>query len=137
MPNENCLAGIRCPKCKQEDKFFIYSQVELEVTDDGTDFPSGDVSWEATSPIRCAECNALGTVADFSLSKIEKRFEVAAYVRKRYTTQTMAVDEEAALKQASDQADALNVEEDEAWSEDYEYYDVEIQNARELKADGQ
>jgi len=49
----------------------------------------------------------------------------------------MAVDEEAALKQASDQADALNVEEDEAWSEDYEYYDVEIQNARELKADGQ
>ena len=65
MGNENCLAGVKCPKCGNEGKFFIHASAEFEVTDDGTDLYSG-VGWDENSCIRCADCGHNGRVSDFT-----------------------------------------------------------------------
>lgn len=31
MGNENCLAGVKCPKCGNEDRFFIHARAEEEL----------------------------------------------------------------------------------------------------------
>ncbi len=44
MPNTNCLAGIKCPKCGFEDRFKIEGKTLFEVTGGGTDVHE-DVAW--------------------------------------------------------------------------------------------
>jgi len=44
MTNENCLEGIRCPQCGQEDCFKITALITCNVTDDGSE-PVGDHEW--------------------------------------------------------------------------------------------
>jgi hypothetical protein len=64
MTNENCLAGIKCPKCGNEDRFFIAAMILAEVTDDGADIARNtDMEWDDESYARCPDCgeeNALG-----------------------------------------------------------------------------
>lgn len=57
MANDNCLEGIKCPKCGDEDRFFIESETLFEVTDDGA-IPAEncDVNWDNESMTRCAAC---------------------------------------------------------------------------------
>lgn len=63
--NTNCLEGIRCPKCGQEDEFLIYASSWFQFTDDGTgDF--GDVEYDNTAPIECRDCGEIAIVADFT-----------------------------------------------------------------------
>ena len=64
MPNTNCLEGMRCPKCKQEDTLHIIASVTLEVTDDGSE-AIGDQEWDDTNPCHCPECKYKGTVGEF------------------------------------------------------------------------
>ena len=81
MPNDNCLEGIRCPKCGKEDFFIIRCLVDLETTDDGT----GDQDsksrrcdgpqWDDDSFIRCdnyddtqyKQCEEEGTIKSFTV----------------------------------------------------------------------
>jgi Zn ribbon nucleic-acid-binding protein len=63
--NENCLAGIRCPKCKQQDRFRIVGLCTFEVTDDGSE-AVGDHEWDEESSISCPECGHAGKVNDFA-----------------------------------------------------------------------
>lgn len=63
--NELCLAGIRCPKCKQEEKFQIECTTMLDVTDGGMDDPTS-AGWLDGSYIECG-CGHHGTVADFTV----------------------------------------------------------------------
>jgi hypothetical protein len=63
--NENCLEGIRCPKCKQQDRFYIVGTCTFEVTDDGSE-AIGDHEWDGDSTIACSECNHSGKVKEFA-----------------------------------------------------------------------
>lgn len=135
MGNENCLAGVKCPKCGNEDKFFIHASAEFEVTDDGTDLYSG-VGWDESACIRCPECGEHGKVGDFTKRDEDlKPFEVAGYVRKRFTTIVMAKDENHALELGSDLVHVNGIDIEDDWDEDYEYYDASVDNARELDPD--
>lgn len=65
MPNENCLRGIKCPKCNNEDSFKIAVTKMVLMTDDGSEDTSGDEEWNGDSYIECTECGASGKVEEF------------------------------------------------------------------------
>lgn len=67
MANSNCLRGMACPECGNEDWFCIEISAWSEVTDDGTG-DIGDVEWDSTSGCRCPECHKEGIVADFMVA---------------------------------------------------------------------
>ena len=65
MSNENCLKGIRCPKCGQEDMFYIVGTATFELTDDGaSEFQN--LEWDDESMVRCPQCNWWGKRKEFS-----------------------------------------------------------------------
>ena len=64
MVNDNCLEGIRCPHCGQEDRFHITATVTCAVTDEGSD-PVGHHSWDDGSFTSCPECGLQGTLKEF------------------------------------------------------------------------
>lgn len=78
MPNENCLAGMKCPKCHSEEPFDIRATTVFRVYDEGTDSEYGDVEWEPDSETICIECGNRGTISEFSLKgnfrKIANKF---------------------------------------------------------------
>lgn len=73
MPNENCLHGIRCPNCGQEDRFFIAGNSLFEVHDDGTE-GNTDIEWTGEF-CACPQCDYEGKLADFQVMKDEEREE--------------------------------------------------------------
>lgn len=70
MENENCLNGIQCPKCGNQDRFLIEAMVIAEVTDDGADLASprdgNGFEWNDNSHCRCPECEHFGPLQMFS-----------------------------------------------------------------------
>lgn len=65
-PNENCLEGMRCPRCESYGPFLISADVLLSVSDDGAaldDFAS--LEWDAGNYCRCPACDRVGVVSDF------------------------------------------------------------------------
>jgi hypothetical protein len=64
MPNTNCLQGIKCPACGNEDRFRIAGRTLFTVIDDGTDDYT-DVEWDDGSYAECAACHRPGTLKDF------------------------------------------------------------------------
>ena len=64
MTNTNCLEGIRCPQCGNEDRFRIAATSLFTVTDDGTD-DYADVHWDDASYADCPECGLHGTLKVF------------------------------------------------------------------------
>lgn len=64
MTNTNCLRGIQCPNCENEDRFRIAGTTIFTVTDDGTD-DYGDIEWDDASFAGCPECGRHGTLRDF------------------------------------------------------------------------
>jgi hypothetical protein len=66
MTNTNCLENVRCPKCSQEDRFFIVGCAQFEVTDDGSE-AIGDHEWDDGSWTRCSECDHTAPLKDFRM----------------------------------------------------------------------
>lgn len=64
--NENCLAGIRCPKCKRQEEFRIECKAMVDVTDGGTDDPR-NIGWLDSNYIECTACSHHGRVHDFTV----------------------------------------------------------------------
>ncbi len=64
MTNENCLEGIQCPQCGQQDHFLITGVSTFSVYDDGTD-GHGDVAWDDEAHTRCPACNYGGSLVLF------------------------------------------------------------------------
>jgi len=64
MANENCLEGVKCPKCEQEDVFKIVGVSTFTVLDDGTDV-HGDVEWDDDSTCTCGGCSWVARLGDF------------------------------------------------------------------------
>ena len=62
--NTNCLAGMRCPKCRSLGAFVIAVTASATVYDDGTDDIT-DVEWEGESGCVCKDCGHAATVNDF------------------------------------------------------------------------
>jgi len=66
--NENCLAGMACPKCGDLGPFCISMEVLATVRDDGAE-DLGDTEWGPHSYISCQKCQHAATVADFHTEK--------------------------------------------------------------------
>lgn len=64
MTNTNCLEGIRCPACGQEDRFKITALITCVVTDSGSE-PVGDHEWDDESGTHCPECGFTGKLKGF------------------------------------------------------------------------
>lgn len=67
-PNENCLAGMRCPKCGSFEPFYIMGVALFEVHDDGIE-ECLEPEWEDGSYCRCRECEFTGQVKDFEIEE--------------------------------------------------------------------
>lgn len=64
--NENCLAGLKCPRCKGREPFTIAITCFTTVWDDGFDhIDSTDAEWDEESTCTCEICKYCGTVKDF------------------------------------------------------------------------
>ena len=74
--NENCLEGIRCPKCGHEDQFGIGGWANFTVNDDGIE-EMQDSGWDDDSIIVCASCDHQGTVAEFTISNQKETVNAA------------------------------------------------------------
>ena len=64
MPNTNCLEGLKCPECGNEDRLLIDAWVSVSVTDDGSE-PMGDHYWDRKSFAMCPDCDFEGELRDF------------------------------------------------------------------------
>ena len=64
MVNENCLEGVKCTDCGNEDAFYIQSTAIMYVTDDGAECRS-DIEWNDESHTQCAKCERSGKLTDF------------------------------------------------------------------------
>ena len=65
MSNENCLAGMRCPKCGSYGSFGISVSGWADAcTDDGIDCV-GDIEWDDDSACQCKECKHTDIVGNF------------------------------------------------------------------------
>ena len=59
MTNTNCLRGVKCPNCGNDDRFFINAVITCFVTDEGSE-PNGDHFWDDDSFTVCPECEYQG-----------------------------------------------------------------------------
>lgn len=66
--NTNCLEGLACPKCGQDDKLLITGVSVFEVIDDGTK-DHGEVEYDMNSPAACPvwDCGFAGDLGDFRI----------------------------------------------------------------------
>lgn len=102
MTNTNCLEGVRCPACGQDDRFIITATVDCEVTDDGTSADDGGhYDWDVDSPCRCPECGCHGKLHEFRIlppdpdDMNDSRAEWAGYALAAFIDQTGAAREDA------------------------------------------
>lgn len=71
MANTNCLEGLACPCCAQEDEVLVYARVWVALRDDGTDpFADslknrGDTDYDDGSAAECPCCGYIGKMNNF------------------------------------------------------------------------
>lgn len=103
-PNENCLAGMRCPECGDFGPFMInvtQSQMTM-VTDEGHDEVGGDSEWDDDSVCRCIACGHESKVRQFC-GKPEPSFdECQQVVVEHYDDGQHAVHEPADVENCGD-----------------------------------
>jgi len=63
--NENCLAGLRCPKCKEYGPFNIECRATVTMHDDGSKGTTGH-NWDTGASCWCVSCHYAGKVQDFT-----------------------------------------------------------------------
>jgi hypothetical protein len=64
MPNTNCLEGIKCTACGNEDRFRIAAKTTAIVGDNGVEDYDG-MEWGDDSHTECADCTRHGSLKDF------------------------------------------------------------------------
>jgi Zn ribbon nucleic-acid-binding protein len=67
--NTNCLRGMKCPKCGQEDSLKIEATCLFIVTDDGLEDEGYGHEWDDTNYCECPNCAHHGSVADFTIEE--------------------------------------------------------------------
>ncbi|MGL4465723.1 MAG: hypothetical protein ACRC1K_26530 [Planctomycetia bacterium] len=95
MTNVNCLDGVCCPTCGQEQRFLITALVDCEVTDDGAwAADHGHYDWDGESACRCPECGRYGRLREFRRlppdpeGMNDSRAEWAGYALAAFVSQT-------------------------------------------------
>lgn len=63
--NTNCLEGISCPECNQDEAFEVQAVTKVMVTDDGAEDMDGNFEWDDSSVIVCRACRHHGTIGSF------------------------------------------------------------------------
>lgn len=71
MANKNCLEGVRCPKCGQEDRFHINAEITVSVTDDGTEDMDGNYGWSENSACFCPDCEFNEILSFFTIGSLD------------------------------------------------------------------
>ena len=66
-PNTNLLAGMECPKCGSFGPFTMEVTRAVIMHDDGSEDIGGDESWGDSAHCREADCEHIGTVAEFRI----------------------------------------------------------------------
>lgn len=66
LRNDNCLAGMKCPRCGNGDELEICGMATFIVIDDGTS-EFRDVEWGEDSECSCPECRHTAMVRDFTV----------------------------------------------------------------------
>jgi len=83
MTNENCLEGIKCPACGNEDVFRIGVTTTAIVTDDGAEVEHGEMEWDKDSHAECANCLERGKLSHFTPTRRARRRACAFIARAR------------------------------------------------------
>jgi Zn ribbon nucleic-acid-binding protein len=71
MSNINCLKGMRCPSCKNQDEILVRARMWVSLNDDGTDpyadstSMCGDVDYDNDADARCPECGHEGALREW------------------------------------------------------------------------
>ena len=76
--NTNCLEGLRCPKCKQDDKLLVWAVHCTAVTDDGTNenddtVKNFDEEYGDKSDAECPECGWCGKWGECSIEAQKRK----------------------------------------------------------------
>jgi hypothetical protein len=61
---QNCIEGMKCPKCSQHTRFKIAIQAWATVEQDSSEV-KGDQEWDENSSCICPNCNFSGKVGAF------------------------------------------------------------------------
>lgn len=70
--NSNCLIGMRCPQCRQVDRFYITGSSLFEMMDDGS-VSHNDIEYGDDAYCRCPDCDWTGTVNELRKLTVEER----------------------------------------------------------------
>ena len=71
--NTNCLKGLRCPECNQEDEILVYASMWVSLKDDGTDPYAdstdnwGGADYDNDSDAGCLGCGFEGKLKEFEI----------------------------------------------------------------------
>lgn len=86
--NSNCLAGFRCPMCRDDGPFDIDVRCTMRLHDNGIDDSKQgtDIHYDDDGNCRCVQCGHAATVADFQL--IRQRKLNGRWVRLRKTSES-------------------------------------------------
>lgn len=90
MTNTNCLAGMKCPECGNEESLRIETKITVDVTDDGAEPIDGDYEWDEDSPAHCPECGESGVVADFEVDKTEQATLITTFMPQHWKLESEA-----------------------------------------------
>ena len=69
--NANCMQGLRCPKCGQDEELLVWAEMCVSLTDAGTDPHAdstrnhGGTEWNETSMTECPACGFSAMMAAF------------------------------------------------------------------------
>jgi predicted nucleic-acid-binding Zn-ribbon protein len=70
--NTNCLEGIKCPKCGNEDSFAVDVKGWATITDDGLGSVM-DADWEEDADTVCSICSHQGPWSEFIIPTPKSR----------------------------------------------------------------
>jgi len=86
--NENCLDGVVCPVCGQEDQFDIQIHGSARVNDYGWDDET--VEWDNSSWCICGDCGYTGSFGEFNYCG-DKTIPIADHVQANKIKEALAV----------------------------------------------
>lgn len=98
MTNLNCLNGLSCPRCSQQERLLISGRSFFEVTDSGSE-AVGNHEWDDESLTSCPTCHHTDALSAFRLPRTlppdpegmnDFRAEWADYALTAFVSQTGA-----------------------------------------------
>ena len=96
MTNQNCLSGLRCPNCGNEEPLVIGIHTLMRMLDKGSD-AHGDAEWNEESSCSCEACQYTGLIRDFRIPPVEGNKIITASELAMITNDLLANDKPAGI----------------------------------------